>query len=414
MAGSIVIPKNNSTQGVSKSGQVQNGSVLQKLDKPTISSKMLGIVQQHRIDNLKAFVHARGGNKGVEDTASVIRGVANNKMVDQYKALFGKDSSLLKMAADLNKNSGNSQHLQNTENIKKAKYLNFFASPLQEFKEALTLAESAPQVGENFDEYRNQLLIKSKTLENIAKNMPETPEGNQMKALCISLAKVCEEKSQLIANNQKLLDNLIVYDAAIDTVTQKMDALDAKMKEISKISEGYTEKLLLNTSLSESDIKNLENNKLLASKELVSIFEQHNQLTADRHRLMEAQAQQEKKIAQLPPKLQEMADAKLALEDPFSAQQNLLQKQELLDELEQLEKLQVPESLEQNAAASHSLAIEQTIAAPNIGEQKIIQESNSLATEAEALNSAAPTSTVQVKTVAESAQLHANDLVLKS
>lgn len=402
MTGSTVNTNKSSAQVVNKSGQVKSSGGLQKLEKPTISTNMLHIVKQHRINNVKAFVHARGGNKGVENTASVIKGVANDKMVDQYKALFGKDSSLLKMAADLYINRDKSQYLQNTENISKAKYLNLFARPLQEFKEALSLAESAPQVGENFDEHSNQLLIKSQKLNDIANIMPDTSEGKQMKALCISMAEVCADKSKRIAENQKVLDNLIVYDAAIDAVTQKMDALDAKMKEISKISEGYTEKLLLNTSLSESDIKNLENNKLSASKELVSIFEQHNQLAAQRHHLMEAQAQQEQKIAQLPPKLQEMADAKLALEDPFSAQQNLLQKQELLDELEQLEKLQVSESLGQD------------IAAPKIEEQKIVVENNSLASASESSNGADPENTMPVKTVAQSAQLHANDLILKS
>ena len=412
MPGSSVIAKNNNVQGVGNAGQVQNSSGLNKLDKPTISNKMLGIVHQHRLDNVKAFVHARGGNQGVKDAAGLLERVANPKIVKQYEALFGKDSSLLKMAADLNKNRANSQHLQNTENIHKAKYLNSFARPLQEFKDALKLADGAPEVGENFDAHRKDLLIKCQTLHNTAESMPDTPEGKQMKALCISLAKVCAQKSQLIEKNQKILDNLIPYDPAIDKITQKMDVLVTKMEQTSKISEGYTD-LLLNTSLSEND-KIVLNNKLISSSNhLASLSEQRNELAAQHHHLNEAQSEQEKKIVQLHPKLQEMADTKLALEDPHSAQQNLLQKQELLDEfevleeLEELEKLQLQESLEHEVAASHSPAVANTNTNLN-AEQNIVQANSA------APNSAAPTNSVPVKTVAESALLHENDLALKS
>ena len=444
MPGQSVNTNSNSAKSVNNSGQVQNSSGLKKLDKPTIVSKTLAVAKQHRLNHLTAFSHAHGGIKGLKNTEAMLNRAANPKMIKQYEALFGTTSGLIKTAIELKRNLGNSQHLSNVENVRKVKFLSSFARPLNEFNEALKLADGAPQVGKNFDAYRENLAIKSENLKRIAKDMPNNAEGIQMRELCISLASVCEDKSKLIAENQKFLDSLIVYDAAIDDVTQKMDPHHKEMEEIVVKSLDHTKKLASDNFLSENDKTALETEQILSANRLVSLSEKLNELAAQHHYLLEAQREQENKIGQLHPALQKIADAKLALEDPLSAQLNLLQEQELQDELEQLEKQQVLESAKQKAQASNSPTVPSTNTNPKM-EQSIVQVNNAATNSAapnnvapnnvvvnsadlksQAVSNSAPTNTVSanslgipavkvpVNTVAETAQLQENDLTLKS
>jgi hypothetical protein len=267
-----------------------------------VSSKALKAAQAHRSEQVSAFVQSiQGGQR--EALQKSLSNLASPELAKEFETLFGKDASLLVTVKDLMINKDNPAHVVKENNMKNAHQVGLIARGMEDLKEAVKLAEDAPRVGQNFAGFQKKLEVTAGKLLNNAKLMPDTPEGQLMQKLATSMADVCQQKSALIATNQQRLDSLVNYDAAIDAVTQKMDALDATMHSLSAGQPPAAHDL----PSAQQRIQQYTE----VGNQLVALQDQYTALEAERHNLMHAQDEQEQAIAQMHPALQNQAHQKL-------------------------------------------------------------------------------------------------------
>jgi hypothetical protein len=268
-----------------------------------VGANALKAAQTHRSEQVDAFIQAVGGGQGKALLQSVSR-VASPALARDCQALFGAGSRVLGMVKELQAQKDNPAHLTQKENMQKANQIGLIVRGIEELKTAVKLADNAPQVGENFAAHQKNLAVAAQRLTTIAQHMPDSPEGQQMQKLATSMAQVCQQKSQHIAANQQRLDSLVHYDAAIDAVTKKMDDLDAKMHALSAAQSAK--------AADASSVQQLVQQQSHTGNTLLALQDQYTALEKEREDLMQAQDKQEQSIAQLHPRLQTLADQKLA------------------------------------------------------------------------------------------------------
>ena len=299
--------RSNSQVGMQNAQAPNSRGRLEKLPTPPMDAKLLENVKKHRSDNLNAFHAAldRGQREGI---ANVLHRAVGANVAKDFEALFGKGSALVTMAQELKANADSIAHLRSKDNVEKASTLGLMHRGLEELKTALILADKAPQVSENFAGHEKNLQVMAKRLQTIAANLPASPEGVQMAQLMNKLAQVCTQKSALISANADMLSKLVNYDTAIDSTTQKMDAIDQQMHALG--------------TQNQANPHATANEHAVVAEKMLALSEQHTGLEAQRHQLFQLQDDQEKKMTALPPKLQDMAVEKMSLPAMTSSQSN--------------------------------------------------------------------------------------------
>ena len=278
----------------------------EKLSTPPMDAKLLDSVKKHRSDHVNAFQAALDGGQSI-GIARVLKREAGPQIAKEFLNLFGKNSELTAMANDLKTNENNIAHLRSKENVEKATTLGLIHRGLEEFKSALIMADKAPQAGENFVAHEKNLLVMAKRLTTLAKNMPTSSEGAQMAKLLSQLSEVCITKSKLIAANAGILSGLVNYDKVLPALDQQIDAIDLQFEQLG----AQQNKPQPETSLDQH---------VAVADKMLALSEQRNALVAQREGVYLLQSAQEEKIAVLPPKLQQMADAKMFVPSASSLQ----------------------------------------------------------------------------------------------
>ena len=279
---------------------------LEKLSTPPMEAKLLDSVKKHRSDHVNAFQTALDGGQSL-GIARVLKREVGPQIAKDFLNLFGKNSELTAMANDLKTNENNIAHLRSKENVEKATTLGLIHRGLEEFKSALMMADKAPQAGENFVAHEKKLLVMAKRLTTLANAMPTSSEGAQMAKLLSQLSEVCITKSKLIAANAGILSGLVNYDKVLPAIDQQIDAIDLQFEQLGAQQ---------NKSQPETS---LDQHVALADK-MLALSEQRTALVAQREGLYLLQSAQEEKISALPPKLQQMADAKMFVPSASSLQ----------------------------------------------------------------------------------------------
>lgn len=281
----------------SQVSNTQASKKLAQLEKPPIITSDLTGIKKLRSENVNAFIAslAKGQDKGI---ANILAMSANEQMAKDFEALFGKDSALVKTANDLKANENNIDHLKSIENANKSITLRYMHHGLEELKTALKMAHDAPEVGQNFEAHQNNLKKMERRLINYSNHMPTTDEGKQMQKILTSMAGVCKQKSELIAANASLLSNLQNYGPAVHSLQQKMDAVNQQMIDLGSTSKDNSQATLAEKS--ESGMK------------MADLSIEYTKLSGEQDKFIKLNQEQENKISKLPPKLQAMADAKIA------------------------------------------------------------------------------------------------------